>query len=56
MELHSIDSVIQGFHSSYHVYQDMWAAPIEAVLRCKRERFNPSEPYAACYAVAMRHD
>jgi len=35
----------------YNVYQDIWAALIGAVLRCKRERFNPSEPYAACYVV-----
>jgi len=40
--------VIQG----YHVYQDIWATPIGAVLRCKRERFNPSDPYT----VTMLHD
>ena len=55
MELHSINLVIRGYHLGYHVYQDIWAAPIEAVLPrvllCKRERFNPSEPYAVRYAV-----
>jgi len=56
MELHSIDLVIQGYHLGYFVYQDIWAAPIEAVLCCERERFNPGDPYAARYAVAMLHD
>ena len=37
MESYSIDSMIQG----YHVYKDIWLAPIGAVLRCQRERFNP---------------
>jgi len=36
--------------------QDIWATSIEAVLCCERERFNPSEPYFVCYAVAMLHD
>jgi len=48
MELHSIDLVIQA----YHIYQDIWAAPIGAVLCRERESFNPSDPYA----VAMLHD
>jgi len=56
MESHSIDSVIQGYHLDYHVYKDIWAAWIGAALCCKRERFNPSDPYAVCYAVAMLHD
>jgi len=48
--------VIRGYHSGYRVYQDKWAAPIEAVLCRKRESFNPNDPYAARYAVAMLHD
>ena len=42
MESYSIDSVIRG----YHIYKDIWAAPIRAILYCKKESFNPSGPYA----------
>ena len=47
MESYSIDSVIRG----YHIYNDIWPAPIGEILHCKRERFSPSDPYA----VAMLH-
>ena len=42
MESYSIDSVIRG----YHIYKDIWPAPIGEILSCERESFNPSDPYA----------
>ena len=42
VESYSIDSVIRG----YHIYKDIWAAPIRAILCCERESFNPCDPYA----------
>ena len=41
MESYSIDSVIRG----YHIYKDIWTAPIGAILHCGRESSNPSDPY-----------
>ena len=29
-----------------HIYKDAWPAPYEAILHCKRESYNPSDPYA----------
>ena len=30
----------------YHIYKDIWPAPIGENLRCERESFNPADPYA----------
>ena len=42
MESYSINVVIRG----YHIYKDIWAAPIGAILRCERGILNPSDPYS----------
>ena len=49
MEVCLIDSVIRV----YHIYKDIWPAPIGATLCCQREKFNWSDPL---YAVATLHD
>ena len=42
MESYSIDLVIRG----YHIYKDIWPAPIREILCCESESFNPSDLYA----------
>ena len=38
----SIESMIRG----YHVYQDVWQAVLDEELTCRREPFNPNDPFA----------
>ena len=38
----------------YHVYKDIWEAPIAEVLACRKEEGNVHDPY--CVAVIDRHE
>ena len=38
----------------YHVYKDVWKAPIGEVLVCRKEEGNVHDPY--CVAVINRHE
>ena len=47
MEVHKVESCVQGFH----IYANIWSPTVGDVLNCERECRNPSD----LYAVAIKN-
>ena len=45
---YTVDSCIRG----YHVYKDIWTAPLGEILTCQNEFENPTDPYAVAMMTA----